>query len=136
MTQTDAHPIVLYDGVCNFCNGAVNFIIDRDPHAYFRFASLQSDIGQRLCAEHGIATDVSTIALIEDGRGFVRTNAALRIARHLSGAWPALCALVVIPRPLRDWAYSWFAARRYRWFGKSDTCRVPSPEVRARFLDS
>ncbi|MET0384777.1 MAG: DCC1-like thiol-disulfide oxidoreductase family protein [Polyangiales bacterium] len=128
--------IVLFDGVCNFCDHAINFIIDRDSRGRFEFASLQSDVGKRLKAEVGITgSDISTLVLIEGERAYTRSSAAVRIARQLDGAWPLLYALVLVPRPLRDWAYRYFAAHRYTWFGKLDACRVPSPEVRARFLD-
>lgn len=132
----DPRAIVLFDGVCNFCNGAVNFIIARDPQGRFQFASLQSEVGQRLRAEHGLGTDIHTMAVVVRGRAYVRSSAALEVARRLSGAWPLLYATVVIPAFLRDALYKFFAARRYKWFGKSESCRVPTPDVRARFLDA
>lgn len=131
-----ARAIVLFDGVCNFCNDSVLFIIDRDPTERFVFASLQSDAGRRLLAEHGLSDlPVSTMLLIEDGRVLLRSDAALGIARHLSGPWPLVSALRVVPRPLRDAAYTLFARNRYRLFGKSEQCRVPDGALRARFLD-
>ncbi len=126
--------IVLFDGVCNVCNGAVNFIIDRDPVSRFKFASLQSDAGQALCARHGLSSDVGTIVLVERDRAFTESTAVLRIARGLRGAWPLICAAVIVPRPVRNALYRWFAANRYRWFGKRDICRVPTPDIRARFI--
>jgi predicted DCC family thiol-disulfide oxidoreductase YuxK len=132
----DAHAIVLFDGVCNLCNGSVNFIIDHDTRDRFRFASLQSERGATLLREHGraVASPPESIVLVENGRVFDRSTAALRIARHLRGAWKLLYAFVVVPRPLRDLVYRFIASHRYRWFGRSEMCRVPSPELKARFL--
>ena len=134
--STGAEAVVLFDGVCNLCNGAVNFVIDRDPDGYFRFAPLQSDVGEEILADAG-AADVSldTIVLVEDGEVYDRSTAALRIARHLSGAWPLLYAFIVVPRPLRDAVYDWIAANRYRWFGTRDQCRVPTPGLKEHFLE-
>lgn len=126
--------VVLFDGVCNVCNASVNFIIDRDPEGLFQFASLQSPVGSELAAKHGIPNDVSTMALIEDGVAYTHSTAALRVARHLRGPVRWLRALVVIPRPLRDVPYRYFASNRYRWFGQSESCRVPTPDIRRRFL--
>jgi predicted DCC family thiol-disulfide oxidoreductase YuxK len=129
--------IVLFDGVCNLCHGAVQFIIDRDPKGRFHFASLQSERGQALLREHGVAPtagDPDTIYLIEDGRLFDRSTAALRIARQLSFPWWLGAAGLVLPRVLRDVAYRFVARNRYRWFGRTNECRVPTPELRARML--
>jgi predicted DCC family thiol-disulfide oxidoreductase YuxK len=128
-------PIVLFDGVCNFCNGSVNFIIDRDAARRFRFASLQSEAGQALLRSFGMRTrDFDTIVLVENGRACTRSSAALRIARQLGGWWSLFTVLFAIPPFLRDAVYDIFASNRYRWFGKAETCRVPTPESRERFL--
>lgn len=132
------HPVMLFDGVCNLCNGAVNFAIDRDPEARLRFASLQSPAARELLARLGHpmpSGDPESILLVERGRVYECSGAALRIARHLSGAWSLLAALLAVPWPLRDLVYRWVAANRYRWFGKADVCRVPTPELRARFIE-
>jgi predicted DCC family thiol-disulfide oxidoreductase YuxK len=132
------HPVVLFDGVCNICSRTVNFIIDRDPKGKFRFASLQSEAGRRILEGFGNTVspgDPETIVVIDRSHVYQRSGALLRVARHMRGAWPLLTALLVVPRPVRDALYRWAAARRYRWFGKSDTCRVPTQELRARFLD-
>lgn len=127
--------IVLFDGVCNLCNHSVHFIIDRDPHQQFRFASLQSDHGRQLLEHHGLpAEQLDSIVLIEAGRAYLRSSAALRIARRLKWPWKIFYLGVVIPRPIRDAIYRWIAANRYRWFGKEETCRIPTPELRSRFL--
>ena len=131
------HRVVLFDGVCNFCHHTVNFIIDRDPAGYFHFASLQSEAGKQLLAEHGLADlPLSTLILLEDGQAWARSDAVLRIARKLNGAWPLLGSLLAVPKSFRDLCYRTFAARRYRWFGQTDQCRVPTPELRERFLDA
>ncbi len=128
--------IILFDGVCNFCNASVNFIIDHDPADRFRFAPLQSPLGKRLLAQHGLAGQkIDSVVLIEGRHSCVKTTAALRIARHLSPPWPLLSWLIVLPAGMRDLAYDWFARNRYRWFGRSDHCRMPTPELRRRFLD-
>ena len=127
--------VVLFDGVCNLCNRSVNFIIDHDARAYFRFAALQSDAATPLLARCGLAADfLAGVVLWEDGRCFTRSTAALRIFRRLGGPWPLLYACILVPRPLRDAAYDWIIGRRYRWFGKTESCRVPTPEVMDRFL--
>jgi predicted DCC family thiol-disulfide oxidoreductase YuxK len=131
------HPIVLFDGVCNFCNDTVNYIIDRDPRGTFRFAPLQSDVARKIFAEVGRtipAGDPEGIALYHRGSLYEQSSALLRIVRDMPGAWPLLAVFRVVPRPLRDAVYRWLAVRRYRWFGKSATCRVPTPELRDRFL--
>jgi predicted DCC family thiol-disulfide oxidoreductase YuxK len=133
---TDDQNIVLFDGVCNLCSGAVQFILRNDPKGIFRFASLQSDIGQKLLEQHNLPTEIiSTIVLIEGGRSYTRTTAALRIARRLRGAWPMAYAAILIPAPLRNLVYSLVARNRYRWFGKAEHCMLPKPEFKQRFLD-
>lgn len=126
---------VLFDGVCNLCNASVLFVVDRDPHARFTFAPLQSAEAQRLLAERGYqGAELNTVLLVEGDRVYARSSAALRVARGLSGAWPLLYAFLAVPRPLRDAVYNWVARNRYRWFGREDVCRIPTPELRARFL--
>src|SRR4051812_20712440 len=132
----DAHPVVLFDGVCNLCNASVQLIIDRDPAAHFRFASLQSDVGQQLLAQVGAPPETpDSVLLVENGKLYIESEAALRIARHLRGPLRLTWVLLAVPHQLRDPAYRFIARNRYRWFGKSESCRVPTPELRARFLD-
>ena len=131
------HPIVLFDGVCNLCNASVTFIIDRDPTANFRFASLQSDYGKELLAGAGMPVgeeQPGSVVLVEGDRVYVRSTAALRIARQLTGPWTMLYAFMAIPSAWRDLAYRFIARNRYRWFGRREACRVPTTELRARFL--
>ena len=130
MPTGDADPIILFDGVCKFCNASVNFILDRDRAGRVRFAALQSVTGQHLLRHFGLPTDqFSSLVLVEGGRCWRRSTAALRIARHLDGAWPLLAVLLAVPVILRDAAYDVLARNRYRWFGQLDSCRVPTPET-------
>ncbi|HYN08561.1 MAG TPA: thiol-disulfide oxidoreductase DCC family protein [Vicinamibacterales bacterium] len=127
--------ILLFDGVCNFCNGIVQFIIERDPRARIRFAPLQSDIAATLLASHPDRANLpDTVVLVEDGQVYVRSTAALRVARHLRFPWSLAWMFMVVPRPVRDWVYDWIARHRYAWFGKRDTCMVPTPDITNRFL--
>ncbi|HKX84229.1 MAG TPA: thiol-disulfide oxidoreductase DCC family protein [Pyrinomonadaceae bacterium] len=130
--------IVLFDGVCNFCNSTVNFIIEHDKTGYFKFAPLQSDAGAELADEHGLGTSVEdapdSVILVENGKAFTHSTAALRIASHLGSPWSWLTVFRIVPAPIRDWIYKLFARYRYRLFGKKDQCMIPTPEVRERFL--
>lgn len=126
------HPIVLFDGVCNLCNGAVQFIIARDKHQGFRFASLQSAFGQQYQQQVG---EVDSILLVEEGQVYQKSTAALRIARKLNGLWPILFVFIIIPPFLRDFIYDIIARNRYRWFGKKESCWLPTPDLKTRFID-
>ncbi len=135
--MNEGNGIVLFDGVCNFCNSSVNFIIDHDPKNYFKFAALQSEAGEKLQREYGIKPEdknLDSVLLIEGGKLHTHSTAGLRIARKLSGLWSFIYVLIAVPKPLRDFFYKLFAKNRYRLFGKQDACRLPSPEERARFL--
>lgn len=131
----NAEAVVLFDGVCNLCNAAVNFAIDRDPRGRIKFASLQSPLGQQLLAEHGLSTtDIDTMVLITGGHAYTRSSAGLRLLALLRMPWPLAYPLLIIPAPLRNLAYRFIARNRYRWFGRMEHCRVPTPELRQRFL--
>ncbi len=126
---------MLFDGVCNLCNASVDFIVKRDGRAAFRFASLQSEAGEALLRRFQLPTDEHrSLVLVEGDRHYTRSSAALRIARRLGGLWPVFYAFIVVPRFLRDAVYDLVARNRYHWFGKRDTCRVPTPELKSRFL--
>ena len=132
----DGVSIILFDGVCNFCSGTVRFILTRDKKRRFRFAPLQSHKATELLKQLGLQTDhPDTIILVDGVRRHTKSSAALRIARRLSGPWPLLSILLVVPKPLRDNVYDAFAARRYRWFGKRESCFVPTDDIRRRFLE-
>ena len=127
--------IILFDGLCNFCNNSVNFIIGRDRAGYFKFAPNQSEIGMRLLREHKInKAETDSVILIEDGAVYLYSTAALRIARRLDGAWSWFYALIVVPKFIRDFFYRLFAKYRLQMFGKRDACLMPTPEIRQRFL--
>jgi predicted DCC family thiol-disulfide oxidoreductase YuxK len=122
--------------VCNLCNAVVAFVIPRDPRAHFRFAPLQSEAAARLLRDAGSTGRLNeTVVLVENGSLYVRSTAALRVARRLPFPWFLAWAFIAVPRPIRDWAYDVVARHRYRWFGKRDTCMVPTPDIRGRFLD-
>jgi predicted DCC family thiol-disulfide oxidoreductase YuxK len=131
------HPLVLFDGTCNLCNGAVQFVLARDRHARFRFASLQSAAAKQALAAAGVTAALpDSIVVVHRGRVRVKSGAALAIARGLRFPWPLLSVFWLVPFPLRDLIYDWIARNRYRWFGKRDVCWVPTKELRARFLDA
>ena len=127
--------VVFFDGVCNLCNGAVDFIIRRDASSYFSFASLQADLAAKVLPPEDVAGDLDSIVLSEEGTLYRRSTAALRIARKLSGLWPLLYVFIIVPAPIRDLIYRLIATYRYKWFGRSESCRIPSPELASRFLD-
>jgi len=138
--------ILLFDGVCNFCNSSVNFIITHDTENYFKFAPLQSDSGRELAEKFGLkfegneakagdsAKPVDSIILIEDDRAYTHSSAALRIARHLGGIWSWSYVFIIVPKFIRDVFYKLFARYRYKLFGKKDVCMMPTPELKQRFL--
>ncbi|WP_345240361.1 thiol-disulfide oxidoreductase DCC family protein [Pontibacillus salipaludis] len=126
--------IVLFDGECNFCDQSVQFIIKRDPQGYFSFASLQSEVGQDLLKKYEIPADTDSFVLIEDGRAYTKSSAALRVCKHLKGAWKTFRLFAIVPKFVRDAAYEIFAKNRYKWFGKKDSCMLPSKDIRKRFL--
>ncbi|HQQ97391.1 MAG TPA: DCC1-like thiol-disulfide oxidoreductase family protein [Cyclobacteriaceae bacterium] len=128
--------IVLFDGVCNLCNGFVNFIIDRDPNLLFRFGSLQSQKAKILLQDHPTELhELNTVVLLEGSKLYTRSTAALRIVRKLNGAWPILYVFIIIPRPFRDVVYNFIARKRYRWFGRQEVCRIPTPALQSRFIE-
>ncbi len=127
--------IVIFDGVCNFCNGAVNFIIKRDESGVFTFVPMQSDIAKELMEKfHVDAVGMETFILIKKDHVFIKSDAALEICTGLSGLWPYLTKAKIIPSFIRDFLYTVFARNRYFLFGKKDQCMIPSEEVKARFL--
>lgn len=133
--MSDRQLIILFDGVCNFCNFWVNFLIDRDKKDKFRFAALQSEKGQELLKKYNLKTeDFDTFVVIDRDKTFIKSTASLIVAKDLGGFWKLLYVFIIIPRPLRDFVYSLIAKNRYSLFGKKDTCRIPTPEERRKFL--
>ena len=128
--------VILFDGVCNLCNALVRFVVVRDPHARFKFAPLTSDAGRRALQSASVSEGLpDSVVLIDGGRVFVRADAALQILRRLRFPWPLAYGLAVVPRAIRDRVYDFIAGNRYRWFGRRETCMVPTEALRARFLD-
>ena len=139
--------LVLFDGVCNFCDASVNFVIEHDRSGYFKFAPLQSSVGQEMAEKFGFESAVDSgsneqgelipidsVILVEDGNAYTHSTAALRIARRLGAPWSWLYLFHVVPAGIRDFFYKLFARYRYRFFGKKDVCMMPTMEVRERFL--
>lgn len=139
MTRYDplSDSLLLFDGVCHLCHGGVQFIIKLDPHARIKFTSIQNSLGQQLYTQHGLDPAALPSLLYITPRGaFIASTAVIEIARTLGGLWSLAVVFKAIPRPLRDAAYTFIANRRYRWFGKHDTCLIPTPELKARFVDA
>jgi predicted DCC family thiol-disulfide oxidoreductase YuxK len=128
-------PVILFDGLCNFCNGAVNFVIKRDTKAVIQFAPLQSGKGRLFLRQFNLPPfDMKSFIFIEDGKMYMQSTAVLRVCRHLKGLWPLLYGFIIVPKFIRDGIYNWMAKNRYKWFGMREQCMIPSPEVRSRFI--
>ena len=135
--MADQPPILLFDGVCNLCNGFVNFLLEWEQDSRLHFAAMQSSAGQALLRHHDLPlTDYRSMVLIDDGKLYRKSAAALRLLRGLRRPWCWLRVLAVVPAPLRDRAYDLIARHRYRLFGRQHQCRVPTPALRQRFLES
>lgn len=136
-----SHPVLLYDGLCGFCNRSIQLILRHDRRKTMFFAALQSEYGKSIVTRHPELAGVDSLVFVEPldfaylERVFVRSDAALHVARYLAGPWKLALAGYVIPRPIRDYFYDQFAKRRYGWFGKYGSCPLPSPDVQERFLD-
>jgi len=129
-------PLILFDGVCNWCVFWVQFIIRRDPGKTFHFASLQSPVGQKILEKLGLpGEDFKTMILVENDRYFTKSSAALKIIRRMSGLWPTLTVCTIIPSGIRDLLYDFVAKNRYGWFGRKEECLRPSPDLMDRFLE-
>ena len=128
-------PILLFDGVCNLCNGFVQFIIKRDKNAKFKFASLQSEIGQEYLKQHHLETEVfESFVYLKNDKFYQKSTAALTLFKDLGGAWVLMYVLMIFPRFIRDFFYNLIARNRYKMFGKRESCMLPSPELKNRFL--
>jgi len=128
--------IILFDGVCNLCNTAVQFVIRRDPSAKFVYASLQGSAGKQLLKKHNLSeNDFHSFVYIENGKAYTKSTGALRVCKHLKGFYRLLYGFIIVPKFIRDLVYDWVARYRFKWFGKKDECMIPTPELKARFLD-
>ncbi len=129
------HPILFFDGVCNLCNGFVQFVIKRDPKAIFRFAPLQSEQGKEVLQRAHLSTEeLSTVVLFWKDKIYTHSDVPLEVARLLGGGWPLFYGFRIIPKGIRNAIYDWIARNRYRWFGKKESCMIPTPDVKSRFL--
>ena len=134
-SATPQRDVILFDGMCHMCSRTAVFVLTRDRSHRFAFAPLQSEVGGTILGRAGLPLDESeTLVLVEGDRYEIKSTAALRIARRLSGLWPLFYVLVIVPRPLRDFCYDVVARNRYQWFGQRDECYVPTSEERTRFL--
>lgn len=140
MQSTNSIPqntqLILFDGVCNFCNFSINFIIDHDPEKHFKFAPLQSELGQSILKQFNKNTaDFDSVILLKDNQLYQKSDAAMEIVKQLSGAWKYLAFFGILPTSLLNFFYDIIAKNRYRIFGKTETCRMPTPELRERFCE-
>jgi predicted DCC family thiol-disulfide oxidoreductase YuxK len=130
------NPVILFDGVCNFCNGTVNFVLKQDRKDVFRFAALQSEAGRRLLEKYKLSTEeFDSFVLLDEGKIYKKSAAALRVMNKLPWFWKEVQLFRVIPTPFRDAIYDFIARNRYKWFGKKDQCMIPTLEIKSRFLD-
>ncbi len=130
------NPVILFDGVCNFCNYWMNFAIKRDKYNQLRFAPLQGEAAKQLLPKYHLnPTLLSSVIFIDKGKAYTQSSAALRICKYLNGGWKIFYGLIIIPKFIRDFFYNIIARNRYKWFGKKESCMVPTPELRARFLE-
>jgi predicted DCC family thiol-disulfide oxidoreductase YuxK len=131
-----AEPIILFDGVCNFCSDGVKFVIDRNRSSNLRFCQLQSPKGKALLAEYGVVDpEMDSMALIANGKLYLKSSAALKVCAHMNMPWPALSIFILVPTFIRNKVYDWFGGNRYRWFGKKESCWIPDEVIRQRFLE-
>jgi len=129
-------PVILFDGVCNFCNYWVNFAIKRDKQKQLRFTPLQGETAKQLLPRYQInPSSLSSVVFIDNGKVYTQSSAALRICKHLDGGWKLFFALIIIPKFIRDFFYNIIARNRYKWFGKKESCMIPPPDWKERFLD-
>jgi predicted DCC family thiol-disulfide oxidoreductase YuxK len=134
--HSSSNPIILFDGVCNLCNATVQFILKNDKKQRFTFASQQSIFGQLTLKRIGLpASNPNSFVLLEGEKIYTHSTGALRVFRHLGGIWKLLYAFIIVPRFIRDGVYNFIAANRYKWFGKKESCYMPSPELKIRFLE-
>ena len=134
--ESSQNPIILFDGVCNLCNTAVQFVIKRDRNGLFKFASLQSAFGQHNLEKHRLPKSTfNSFILLENETVYTKSTAALRVARRLAGVWPLIYIFIIIPAFIRNYLYDFVANNRYKWFGKHESCWVPTPELKNKFLD-
>ena len=131
----DSHPLILFDGVCNLCNGAVQFILRNDPKDVFRFTSLQSNAGKAVLSKFSIPQKVQSFILIENDKAYFKSTAALRVLRKCRPSVSWLYGFIIVPAFIRNLLYDFIAINRYSWLGKKEECMIPGPEIKNRFID-
>jgi predicted DCC family thiol-disulfide oxidoreductase YuxK len=135
-TEVTQQPVILFDGVCNLCSNAVQFVIKRDKNNLFKFASLQSSFGQALLNQFHLPThELGSFILFQKNKVYTKSTGALMVAKQLSGIWPLLYAFIIIPRFIRDAVYDHIARNRYKWFGKKEECWLPHPSLQKKFIN-
>ena len=136
MNESSEHPVILFDGVCNLCTGSVQYVIKHDPKRLFRFASLQSEFGQKILSDHQLpANTFNSFILLDDKKIYTRSTAALLVAKRLKGIMKLLYVFMIVPTFIRDAVYNIVAKNRYRWFGKKTECWLPTPELNSLFIN-
>ena len=132
---SETNPILLFDGVCNLCNGAVQFVIKYGSKDVLRFTALQSEVGQQILEHFDLPKeDIFSVILLDNGKIYTRSSAALRMYKNMGGVWSLMYFFMIIPRPIRDAVYNFIAKNRYKWFGEKESCMIPTPELKSRFL--
>ena len=135
LTISYTHPVVLFDGVCNLCNSVVQLVIKQDQKKLFRFASLQSDFGQQVLRQFNLPdTEFNSFIYLENGKLYTKSTAALRLAKTLGGFWKLLYGFMIVPPFIRNGVYNWVARNRYTWYGKQESCWLPTPDLKMRFI--
>ncbi|MFT5077074.1 MAG: putative DCC family thiol-disulfide oxidoreductase YuxK [Flavobacteriaceae bacterium] len=133
--MTRKHKIILFDGVCNLCNSSVNFVIKKDKNDVFRFAALQSEIGKQYINKFNIdPSQTDSIILIDGDKHYIKSTAALNVTKSLKGGYPLLYAFIIVPKFIRNWVYDVIAKNRYKWYGEKESCMIPTPELKSKFL--
>ena len=134
--MSSTHPILLFDGHCTLCTNSVQFVLKHEKNKNIQFASLQSTIGKKLLQEHHInPNEVDSLVLIINEKVYTKSSGALQLTKYLKGLYPLLFGFIVVPSFIRNAVYDYVARNRYKWFGKSDHCMVPTPELKERFLE-
>ena len=130
------NPIILFDGVCNFCSNSVKFVIDRNSQSNLKFCQLQSARGKQLLAEYGQDDlEMTSMVLIANDKIYVKSSAALKVSVYMDKPWPLLTIFILVPKWIRNRVYDWFGNNRYNWFGKKESCWIPDDEINKRFID-